>query len=91
MKIYVGNLSKQVNEEDLRKAFEAFGEVDSLNIIKDKFSGVSKGFAFVEIEAKLKAQEAIQNLNGTELKGTHIVVNEARPKSDKPRGGGKRW
>ncbi|MCK5453142.1 MAG: RNA-binding protein [Calditrichia bacterium] len=92
MNIYIGNLSQQTNEEDLRKAFEAFGNVKSVNIIKDKFSGVSKGFAFVEIEAKSEAQAAIQELNGSELKGTSIIVNEARPKSDNRRsGGGKRW
>jgi RNA recognition motif-containing protein len=93
MNIYVGNLSQQANEEDLRKAFEAFGSVKSVNVIKDKFSGVSKGFAFVEIEAKSEAQAAIQELNGTDLKGTNIIVNEARPKSDSRRsgGGGRRW
>ncbi|MHC4690773.1 MAG: RNA recognition motif domain-containing protein [Planctomycetota bacterium] len=92
MNIYVGNLSQQVNEEDLREAFEAFGNVKSVNIIKDKFSGVSRGFGFLEIEAKSEAQAAIQELNGSELKGTHIIVNEARPKSDNRRsGGGGRW
>ncbi|MCK6620726.1 MAG: RNA-binding protein [Calditrichaceae bacterium] len=92
MNIYVGNLSRQANEEDLREAFGAFGTVKSVNIIKDKFSGVSKGFGFVEIEAKSEAQAAIQELNGRELKGTRIVVNEARPKSDSRRsGGGGRW
>lgn len=92
MNIYVGNLSQEVNEEDLREAFEAFGNVKSVNIIKDKFSGVSRGFGFLEIEAKSEAQAAIQELNGSELKGTHIIVNEARPKSDNRRsGGGGRW
>ncbi len=92
MNIYIGNLSQQANEEDLRKAFEAFGNVKSANIIKDKFSGTSKGFAFVEIEAKTEAQAAIQELNGSELKGTRIIVNEARPKSDNRRSGGNsRW
>lgn len=92
MNIYIGNLSRQVTEEDLREAFGAFGTVKSVNIIKDKFTGVSKGFGFVEIEAKSEAQAAIQELNGRELKGTNIVVNEARPKSDSRRsGGGGRW
>jgi RNA recognition motif-containing protein len=96
MNIYIGNLSQQVTEEDLREAFEAFGNVKSVNIIKDKFSGVSKGFGFVEIEAKSEAQAAIQELNGSDLKGTPIIVNEARPKSDNRRsggkpGGGRRW
>jgi len=88
MNLYVGNLSQQASEEDLREAFKAFGNVTSVNIIKDKFSGVSKGFGFVEMEAKAEAQEAMQELNGSELKGTHIIVNEARPKSDNRRGGG---
>ncbi len=92
MNIYIGNLSQQVNEDDLREAFEAFGNVQSVNIIKDKFSGVSKGFGFVEIEAKAEAQAAIQELNGRDLKGKNIIVNEARPKSDNRRkGGSKRW
>jgi len=93
MNIYVGNLSQQAKEEDLREAFEAFGNVKSVNVIKDKFSGVSKGFAFVEIEAKSEAQAAIQELNGSNLKGTNIIVNEARPKSNNRRtgGSGRRW
>lgn len=92
MNIYVGNLSQQVSEEDLRGAFEAFGDLTSVKIIKDKFSGTSKGFGFVEMEAKANAQTAIQELNGTELKGTRITVNEARPKSDNRRSGGnRRW
>jgi len=92
MNIYIGNLSQQVNEDELREAFEAFGNVQSVNIIKDKFSGVSKGFGFVEIEAKAEAQAAIEELNGTDLKGKNIIVNEARPKSDnRRRGGGGRW
>lgn len=88
MNLYVGNLSQQVSDEDLREAFGAFGRVTSANIIKDKFSGVSKGFGFVEMEAKTEAQAAMQELNGSELKGTHIIVNEARPKSDNRRSGG---
>ncbi len=92
MNIYCGNLSQQANEEDLRKAFEAFGSVKSVNIIKDKFSGASKGFGFVEIEVKTEAEAAIQELNGSELKGTRMIVNEARPKSDNRRsGGGRGW
>ena len=92
MNIYVGNLSQQANEEDLREAFGAFGKVTSVNIIKDKFSGVSRGFGFVEMEAKMEANAAMQELNGSELKGTRIIVNEARPKSDNRRnGGGRSW
>jgi RNA recognition motif-containing protein len=90
MNIYVGNLSQQATEEDLREAFGTFGNVKSVNIIKDKFSGVSKGFGFVEMEAKTEANAAMQELNGSELKGTRIIVNEARPKSDNRRGGGGR-
>lgn len=88
MKIYVGNLSKQASEEDLKEAFGAFGTVQSVNIIKDKFTGVSKGFGFVEMEAKAEAQAAMQELNGSELQGTRIIVNEARPKTDNRRSGG---
>lgn len=91
MNIYIGNLSQEINEDELREAFEAFGNVQSVNIIKDKFSGVSKGFGFVEIEAKAEAQAAIQELNGKDLKGKNIIVNEARPKSDNRRRGGRRW
>jgi RNA recognition motif-containing protein len=90
MNIYIGNLTQQASDEDLRKAFEAFGNVKSVNIIKDKFSGTSKGFGFVEMETKTEAQAAIQELNGSELKGTKIIVNEARPKSDNRRSGGSR-
>jgi RNA recognition motif-containing protein len=90
MNIYIGNLTQQASDEDLRKAFEAFGNVKSVNIIKDKFSGTSKGFGFVEMETKKEAQAAIQELNGSELKGTKIIVNEARPKSDNRRSGGNR-
>ena len=92
MNIYIGNLTQQASDEDLRKAFEAFGNVKSVNIIKDKFSGASKGFGFVEMETKTEAQAAIQDLNGSELKCTKIIVNEARPKSDNRRsGGGRGW
>ena len=88
MNIYIGNLSQQANEEDLREAFGAFGNVKSVNIIKDKFTGVSRGFGFVEMENKTEAQAAMQELNGSEIKGNHIIVNEARPKSDNRRSGG---
>ncbi len=92
MNIYVGNLSQQVNEEDLREAFGAFGKVKSVNIIKEKFSGISRGFGFVEMEVTTEAQTAMQELNGSQLKGNSINVNEARPKSDNRRSGGNnRW
>ena len=86
MNIYVGNLSYEVNEEDLQEAFEAFGQVESGRIIKDKYSGQSKGFGFVEMPAKAEAQSAINDLNGKELKGRTLNVNEARPRNES-RGG----
>jgi RNA recognition motif-containing protein len=88
MNIYVGNLSYSVTEDDLRQAFEAFGQVASASIIKDKFSNQSKGFGFVEMPVKEEAQAAISGLNGKEMKGRTMNVNEARPRSDDRRGGG---
>lgn len=82
MKIYVGNLSNEVTEEDLRMALEQFGQVESTTIIKDKYTGHSKGFGFVEMLSKDEAQSAIENLNGKELKGKKLNVNEARPRTD---------
>jgi RNA recognition motif-containing protein len=79
MNIYVGSLSYEVTEEELMEAFQAFGTVESVNIIKDKFTGRSRGFG---------AQAAIDGLNGQELKGRRLNVNKARPRSD--RGGGGR-
>lgn len=90
MNIYVGKLSYDVTEEDVRQAFEAFGTVTSVSLIKDRLSGESKGFGFVEMPTKAEAQGAIQNLNGTTLKGRAIVVNEARPRTESRHGGGKR-
>ena len=90
MNIYVGNLSSEVTEEDLRQACEAFGSVESVKVIKDKFTGVSRGFGFVEMPAKAEAQAAISELNGQELKGQTLKVNEARPRPDNRRGGGRR-
>jgi len=86
MNIYVGNLSKEVSEEDLRLAFEPFGTVESAAVIKDKFTGQSKGFGFVEMSSKEEGQSAIDELNGTELKGKPLTVNEARPRTEN-RGG----
>jgi RNA recognition motif-containing protein len=90
MNIYVGNLSSEVSSEDLRQAFEAHGEVSSANIIKDKYTGQSRGFGFVEMPDKAEAQAAIENLNGKDLGGQQINVNEARPRADRgrPRGAG---
>ena len=90
MNIYVGNLSRDVTEEDLRQTFEAFGKVESVTIIKDKFSGESRGFGFVEMPAKAEAQSAITGVNGKELKGRPLKVKEARPIPDEGRRGGGR-
>ena len=79
--IYVGNLSRDVTEDDLKEAFEAFGEIASVNVIKDKFSGEPRGFGFVEMPSKDEAQSAIDGLNGTDLKGQSLNVNEARPRT----------
>jgi RNA recognition motif-containing protein len=87
MNIYVGNLSFEVTEQDLQQAFEAFGQVESVKIIKDKYSGESKGFGFVEMPAKGEAESAINDLNGKELKGRALKVSEARPRSETRRGG----
>ena len=86
MNIYIGNLSYEVTEEDLKQAFEAFGEVESVKIIKDKYTNRSKGFGFVEMPDNAKAQSAINDLNDTELKGRTLKVNEAHPRSES-RGG----
>jgi len=86
MNIYVGNLSSDIGEGDLQKAFEAFGQVASVTVIKDKFSGESRGFGFVEMPSKNEAQSAIEGLNGQEIKGQILTVNEARPRSER-RGG----
>ena len=87
MNIYVGNLPRETTEEDLRHAFEGFGQIASATIIKDKMSGRSRGFGFVEMPNKAEAQAAISGLNGKELKGQRIIVNEARPRSEGRRGG----
>ena len=88
MNIYVGNLSFDVTESDLRKAFEAFGQISEVRLIMDKFSGKPKGFGFVEMPAAEEAQKAIAEMNGKDLMGRPIKVNEAKPKTDAPRGGG---
>lgn len=88
MNIYVGNLSPQVNEEDLQALFTEFGQVNNVKIIRDMFTSESRGFGFVEMKDNAGAQKAIEALNTKELKGKKITVNEARPKSDNRRGGG---
>jgi len=89
MNIYVGSLSREVTEEELRQAFETFGEVTSAKIITDRSSGISRGFGFVEMPTKAEAEAAITGLNGTDLKGETLTVNEARPRSESGRGGGR--
>ena len=81
MNIYVGNLSYEVTEEDLKEAFEGFGQIESVRIIKDNYSGRSKGFGFVEMSNNAEAQSAINGLNDKELKGRPLKVNTARPRS----------
>jgi len=88
MNIYVGNLPREATEEDLRKAFEAFGQVTSAKIITDKFTGDSRGFGFVEMSNNSEAQSAISGLDGKDMKGNNLKVNEARPRRDDRRGGG---
>jgi cold-inducible RNA-binding protein len=87
MKIYVGNLSFEVTEQDLRQEFEAFGGVDSVSVITDKYSGRPKGFAFVEMPVVSEGQAAINGLNGKTLKERTLTVNTARPRTDSRSGG----
>ena len=88
MNIYVGNLSNTVSENDLRDAFQAFGEVSKAAVIKDKFSGESRGFGFVEMPKKEEGDKAISMMNGRDLKGRSAKVNEAKPRTDSSRSGG---
>ena len=88
MNLYIGNLSREASEEDLRTAFEAFGQITTINIIKDKFSGEPRGFAFIEMPDNTQAQAAIAGMNGKDIKGRTITVNEARPRTENRRGGG---
>ncbi len=90
MKIYVGNLSSDVADETIREAFESFGQVASAKVIKDKYTGQSRGFGFVEMVEQAQAQTAIKSLNGKELQGKEISVSEARPRRNEGRTGGGR-
>ena len=91
-KLYVGNLPYSANEQILQDTFSKCGTVDSVNVIEDRDTGQSKGFAFVEMSSDSEAQKAIQELNGIRLDGREIKVNEAKPKAPrKARGGGGRW
>jgi len=87
MNIYVGNLSAEVTEDELRQEFIAFGQVTSVSIIKDKYSGRSRGFAFVEMPVVSEGQAAVAGLKGRILRDRALNVNEARPRSDKGGGG----
>jgi cold-inducible RNA-binding protein len=88
MNIYVGNLSYEVDEMDLKEAFEAFGQVESVKVISDNYTGRSKGFGFVEMPDNSEAQSAIDSLNGKELKGRALKVNTARPRTENHHGRG---
>jgi RNA recognition motif-containing protein len=88
--IYVGNLSFDATESDLEQAFGEYGEVTSVNIIKDRDTGRSRGFGFVEMRDRGDGQDAIGGLNLKEIVGRSVTVNEARPREDR-RGGGRRW
>jgi RNA recognition motif-containing protein len=90
MNIYVGNLSNDATDETIREAFESFGQVTSAKVIKDKYTGQSRGFGFVEMSVQSQAQTAIKSLNGKELMGKQISVNEARSRADQGRTGGGR-
>ena len=89
MNIYVGNLIFDVSEEDLRAAFEPFGEITEVRLIMDKFSGKSKGFGFIEMPSKEEAEKAIEEMNGKEFQGRAMNVNEAKPKTDRGGRGGR--
>ena len=88
-KLFVGNLSFNTTENDLQDLFAAHGTVISVDLIMDKFSGKSRGFAFVTMETKEGAQAAIQAFNGKDLNGRDLTVNEARPREERPRSGGR--
>ena len=90
MNIYVGNLSYSATDDDLRKAFSAFGDVQKASVIMDRETGKSKGFGFVEMSDGSAAERAIRELNGKDMDGRALKVNEAKPReqSDRPRGGG---
>jgi RNA recognition motif-containing protein len=88
MNIYVGNLSFEVTDDELQQLFAPYGEVKSASVVKDRFSGESRGFGFVEMPSKDQAMAAINALNGMDVKGRSIMVNEAKPKTPKRSGGG---
>ncbi|TLP39258.1 RNA recognition motif domain-containing protein [Arcobacter arenosus] len=85
MNIYVGNLSYRMSDSDLEKVFAKFGEVKSAKVIMDRETGRSKGFGFVEMMTELAGNEAIESLNGSEIEGRSLRVNEAKPREERPR------
>jgi len=89
MNIYVGNLSYDATDETIKQTFESFGQVISARIVKDKYTGESRGFGFVEMPEQAQAQAAIKSLNGKELLGKQMSVNEARSRTDRGRSGGQ--
>jgi len=89
MNIYVGNLSYDATDETIKQAFESFGQVISARIVKDKYTGQSRGFGFVEMPVQSQAQTAVKSLNGKELLGKQMSVNEARSRTDRGRSGGQ--
>jgi cold-inducible RNA-binding protein len=90
MNIYVGNIPRESTEEDVKQAFEAFGQVSTITLIKDRFSGESRGFGFIEMPNADEAQNAINDLNGKDFQGRTLTVNEAKPRTEFRGGGGNR-
>ncbi len=89
--LYVGNLSHSTTEAELRTVFQAHGDVDKVSIVTDRETGRARGFAFVEMPNAGEADKAVAALNGTELGGRTLKINEAKPKSERPRSGGQRF
>ncbi len=87
MNIYVGNISSQLTEEEIKEAFSSYGELSSVKIIKDKYTGENRGFGFIEMPEENEAEAAITGLNGKELKGKELKVNKARPRTENSRSG----
>ena len=88
MNIYVGNISSQLTEEEMNKEFSSYGELTSVRIMKDRYTGENRGFGFVEMPKEEEAEAAIAGLNGKELKGKELKVNKARPRTENSRRGG---
>lgn len=89
--LYVGNLSHNTTEAELRAAFEAHGAVEKVSIVTDRETGRARGFAFVEMTDAGEADKAVKALDGTELGGRALKINEAKPKTDRPKSGGQRF